>query len=274
MGPRTGFSSAISRIFHLLKHSQLLLEGWPPALTGGCLPSPWGRGTGRPAEASGGVQMGALRLAGGGGGRRRVWLREILHVPRGGRRWPLSHLSSPRAQLGPLHRDPSARPSPPSPWPHPCVQGVGRADPRADPDRCSCSSNPRHRPSSRQTERTGQPWAGAGEEEELGRAASSSRAVGWGGSHSRMMGCVCVDLGETPWDSQETCRQQVGPPVSWGTVRFAFKDRKASPLRMQGSALWVPHASPDSAVSWGCFPPMGDLSFWTEEDHQTSAALD
>lgn len=39
MGPRTGFSSAISRIFHLLKHSWLLLAGWPPALTGGCHPN-------------------------------------------------------------------------------------------------------------------------------------------------------------------------------------------------------------------------------------------
>lgn len=208
--------------------------------------------------------MGALRLAGGGGGCGRVWLRETLHVPRGGRRWPLSRLSSPRAQPGPLHGDPPAGPSPPSPWPHPCAQGGGRADPRSDPRPLQLQQQPKGQAQLTPDGTHGSAMAGAGKEEELGRAASSSRAVG--GSHCRMMGCVCVDLGGTPWDSQETRRQQVGPPVSCKTghlprtVRFAFKDRKEelcpfSPSRCR--ALRSGCRTPALTRLWvgGCFPP-------------------
>ena len=57
-------------------------RGLPPQPASAWLQGPQGQGMGRPAEAWGGAQMGALRLEGGGGGCGRVWLQETLHVPR------------------------------------------------------------------------------------------------------------------------------------------------------------------------------------------------
>ena len=70
---------------------------------------------------------------------------------------------------------------PPLPCPAPGlvpVLGVGAGlTPGLTPAHCICSTDPGDRPRSHQAEHKGQPQAGPGEEEELGRAASSNRAM-------------------------------------------------------------------------------------------------
>ena len=122
MGPRTGFSSAVSRIFHLLKHSRLLLAGWAPALTRGCHPDlprpvtrPPGTGHGAASRGLGWGSEGAPRLAGGGGGCGRVWLQETPTFPKseGGGLSPVSRPQEPSLapSSGPLRPPLLAQPA-------------------------------------------------------------------------------------------------------------------------------------------------------------------
>lgn len=177
-GPRTGFSSAISRMFHLLQNTHGFVGRVAPALTGA------------PPQPAPTRLQGPLGQGRGGQPRPRVGLPSD-----GGGLSPVSRPQGP--SLAPFTGMPLPSPSPAQPWPASLCWGWGKAAPRCNLcplhlQRRPRGTGPAHaRRNTRVSHGGGQARKGG-----AGKNRFLQQGRGGGGGSSRAME-GCVDLGIT-----------------------------------------------------------------------------